>query len=838
MKLKAPVTWMLLAMAIHAQEPIERQRSAETASPTTTAVALSSILAGDEEYPTESQALQTVEIEQGFFSMASALPKLGHLKRAHDPYELRYGDLVHPLDVRDQEFHANVVVLAVAPGKLDTIAYVPIFGPTKVKTNRPHGLQGTLYIDRRGELTTTPPTDVYRRIEVGRVIDADTLLLHEGRTTILASPINKQCRANVWSRFEWRPDEALRSQPSAIASVNVNDGRPQIWRNNRNVNSSPSNAQLLDVLFNPENADELRFPGTSTGITINFSVASYVSDLWMQLARREYWTKRSKLQVVTYATATSRGEEIWSSVGPPRNTGLNTEVSVESVCQRIEIRWTASTGAHDRQGSLQHIDIFAKGRLDTLQISPSGPRIPYDRWDVVDRDKIILCSNRWSPGQHTAQIGVKINTNEVMMNYFFGWNRDWNKVSRFKPSNSLSTTVDTKFMDRRGYFDWVRNDSAKYDRTLHWMSLDVEFIPHQRNADNVITKRGNEDWTYLPNDSKAIQEERTERWQRAFANFRNITPNKLIGPFTHPNANNAHGIKGYINAKGEGVSHEYYRNALTRERIAKPLYEMSDYMTPHIFVRSSHTLNDWIALCEHYRDVCHRNGKFCIPHISARIYEGPRGSRVTDFAERLRIASEIFDGWTIFESRTDRPHSEKDRQIVAAAYRAEIERLQTEPVAVSTSTRNENTGSLGNQSTRTGIVGHRNTDKLPGDFKRLIGSKHYADIDLIVSAVLGGELDNPGEVLIGRNTYAKVYAGIVGPNNSTVNVRHGITGLTRVIQLYGSATAGTEHYPIPSGASAGSNNNLSVAILGSRLSIDTTSDWSRYQIHVVVKYRK
>ena len=590
---------------------------------------------------TSSLERLNVSIEAVFFSMASEnVPKLGHLKRAEDPYERRYGDLVHPLGVRNEEFHANVVVMAVTrgPGK-DRLECIPIKGATRI-TAPAHGLTGTLYID-----------------------------------------------------------------------------------------------------------------------------------------------------------------------------------------------------------------IFAKGRMDKVQISPGGRRIPYDRWEIVDNEKLILCSNLWWPGQHAAQIGVEINANEVMMRYIFGWGRPWTKTSSGSHSDRLANTVDTRFMDRRGYFDWVWNKTAKWNADLDWLSIDIE--------DN---RAHNPHWAYHPDDDESIREAKTVRWQSAYNNFRRISPGKFIGPYAHPhNANTQGALQGYIWG-ASGGAHAEFRRAHERERMASSLYSMSDFVCPHIHPNNHrksneqpdygnqprmvlYRLQDWRTLCEFFRDVAHANGKLCIPHISARDFA--RNQLVPDFAERLRIASEVFDGWMIFESRTDDAHSELEKLIVAAAYGAEIERLQHDPndahdasSVVRAFVTSSGTAAAAGEPKSVSADVQSATDRLSHDYQRQIGKKQYADVDSVLSAVLGGEIANPGELMIGKGTYAKIFTDIVGPSNSTVNIPHRIVGLTQVLQFYGAAKKGAQFYAVPNGAGDGPDKDISVAIVGSNLAVESDADWSEYTISVVVKYRK
>jgi len=613
---------------------------------------------------------QTVDIETDFFSIASAVPKPAHLDLTTDSYKALYGTLVHPIEVSNQEFLPNVVVTAIdaggGAGGLDEITYVVLTEPAQFNVPS-HGLTGTLYIGSDGELSSTAPVGTFRKVEVGQALDVNTLLIHPGKSTTIEKPISKEFRATVWSRYEYLPSEPF----TAIKSLVVNNGSAQLWRDDVVFDTTPTTAEQLEALTELDNADEIRYDGSNTGFTVTLDAVSYVSDVWLQLARKGLWhsggAERDKCEILIYAEAVdvtpSKTVVVWDNgaSNPVTESGINTEVSIEDVCEKIEVKWTATSGVHSVQGSLQRFEVFGRGRLETLRVTPGGPRIPHDRWEIVDEDKFVLCSNRWGPGQHAAQIGVEINTNETFMNYFFDWGRDWDTSS-----STLATTVDTDVFGRRGYFDWTNNATVndKYQNKLQWISLDTEFFSGL-----------NEGWTYHPDDDAAAAAVKTARWYKAFESFRGITPNRLAGVYTHPNQGANVGLQSYFRLSGGAPSQSYYRRALERETIAEPIYAMCDYMCPPAYDVTTYSHADWYMLIEHYRDACHRRGKLCIPHISARNF----GSDilVADFAAKIQIVSEVCDGWMIFESRTDNPHSEAEKVIVADIYRTEIDRLQS-----------------------------------------------------------------------------------------------------------------------------------------------------------------
>ena len=689
MKLKTLIALLLLAATCHAQTlPTRTQDQIDGVTPVETVSGTGSRLivgptgqlfletpdgAGGSTYktPTDGQQVTTtVDIEAGFFTNSGSLPKPGFHDTTTDSYKALYGELVHPILVTDREFMPNVVVTNIAAGAgaggKDRLTICKITQP-KLITATAHGLTGKLFVDDNGELTNNPPSSgVFRSVEVGEVIDANTLLLHSGHSKQIEPPLTKTFRANVRSRFEYLPGEV----GTAISSMSSAGGDAQIWRDDANVNSTPTSDEMLATIYDRDNADEIRFSGSNTGVTITFAAESYVSDIWIQLSRLVPWATRTDFDVLVYPTSASvtpdQTIEVWSGSSVPES-GLNYEVDINQVCGRIELQWASNGNAVNASGGLQHVEIFGKPRLETITISPGNAKIPFDRWDIVDEEKMFRCSGRWLPGQHEAQIGVEIDVNEIYMNFFYDWNRPWDTSSA-----TLATTVDTDTFGRRGYFDWVNNGTGTYNSGYHWASIDVEYDGTHNTG-----------WQYHPDDDAAAAKVKTDRWRTAYKAFRNISPNKFYGPYTHPAASNRSAMQGYIRQSGGAPLQSYYRRALEREAIAQPLYDMSDYVCPPLYDVSGHTLADVKILTEHLRDMAHNRGLLCIPHVSAR---GSATNTIdADWSEKLAFILDTCDGIMIFEPRTDNPLSAANKLTAAQVYRDQIDRLQTPAVATSTS---------------------------------------------------------------------------------------------------------------------------------------------------------
>jgi len=691
MKRKSIIALLLLAATCHGQtlstrtqDQIDGVSPIETTSGSRLVIGPNGELlvespngSGGSTYKSEGESVkQTVEIEAGFFTLAGSIPKLGFLDETTDAYRALYGTLVHPIRVQDAEFMPNVVVLSVSAGTgtggKDVLTYRPLSRPIML-TSTAHGLTGTIYVGDDGELTSEPPSGVFRKIQVGQVFDANTITLSTGKATQVEPPLTKTFRATVRSRFEYLPGEV----GTAISSMTSAGGDAQIWRDDANVNSSPTSDEMLATIHDRDNADEIRFSGSNTGVTITFAAESYVSDMWFQLSRLVPWATRTSCDVKVYPTAASGTADqtiaIWAA-GDPDGV-LNQKCEINQVCGKIELVWASNGNAVNASGGLQHVEIFGKPRLETITISPGNSKIPFDRWDILPEEKMFRCSARWLPGQHEAQTGIEVDANEIYMNFFFDWGRPWDTSS-----STLATTVSTDTFGRRGYFDWVNNGTGTYNKGYHWNSIDVEYEGTYNTG-----------WTYHPDDDVAAAAVKTSRWETAFKSFRGISPNKFYGPYTHPNGGNRSAMQGYIRQSGGAPLQSYFRRALERENIAQPLYDRSDYTCPPLYDVAGHTLADVKILTEHFRDMSHNRGLLFIPHVSAR---GHATDTIdADWSEKLAFILDTADGIMIFEPSTDNPLSEANKLTAAQVYRDEIDRLQT-PATPAAASRKEDSDAL------------------------------------------------------------------------------------------------------------------------------------------------
>jgi hypothetical protein len=69
------------------------------------------------------------------------------------------------------------------------------------------------------------------------------------------------------------------------------------------------------------------------------------------------------------------------------------------------------------------------------------------------------------------------------------------------------------------------------------------------------------------------------------------------------------------------------------------------------------------------------------------------------------------------------------------------------------------------------------------------------------------------------------------PNASTKTVAHGITGITTLMRMFGSATATNAYLPIP-------NTGIEMSMDNTNIIITTTTDRTAYTCIVVVEYLK
>lgn len=76
------------------------------------------------------------------------------------------------------------------------------------------------------------------------------------------------------------------------------------------------------------------------------------------------------------------------------------------------------------------------------------------------------------------------------------------------------------------------------------------------------------------------------------------------------------------------------------------------------------------------------------------------------------------------------------------------------------------------------------------------------------------------------------------PNNTVKNVAHGVTGLERLVRLYGSAGTGTVHVPLPFVSSTSLAAAMAINLNGANIDITTGSDRTAFSGYVTIEYTK
>jgi hypothetical protein len=103
------------------------------------------------------------------------------------------------------------------------------------------------------------------------------------------------------------------------------------------------------------------------------------------------------------------------------------------------------------------------------------------------------------------------------------------------------------------------------------------------------------------------------------------------------------------------------------------------------------------------------------------------------------------------------------------------------------------------------------------------------------------ETEIPLPYLSESSYFAKTIAFGALPNGAVKSVAHGITGLTRLIDIQMCAvnTAGTDFIPIPfAGALSDGNYNVSARLSATNLTVETTNDMSDYTANATLVYLK
>lgn len=605
----------------------------------------------------------TTDIEAGYFTMASSVPKLAFRDTTTDAYKALYGELVHPIKLTDREFMPNVAVISIdagaGAGGKDRLSYVEITQPMIVDAAS-HGLSGDLFIGSDGELTDTPPTDTFRRVACGRVVDADRVLLTPGTSEELQKPITKSYPATVWSNFK----------STAYKTASIADGSVEVVRDNAVLNASPNATAMLSAINDPDNADELRFSAANTGIEIEFETKAYVSDVVLQFARRAYWTStttRATCDLLVYTNAADGSPaatiKIWATAdGTVTFDGINTVVPVNQQCEKIKIQWAATTGANTVQGSIQGIKVRGAKRKETISISPGAAKVPYDDWKL---DKPIIRRSERIDTLERERSGIAEDTNLLYPTYAWGWGRSWNT------GTDTASTVDRTIVDRRAYRDWVYDGNyGKYNDDYQWLAIDHEST----------------EWQYHPSDTAQQIADRDASWLDTFAAVRALSPNQFAGAYLFPyTAFSA--VDGYITGTG-GVAHGYFANTILRENNAAKLYEMCDVMMPVTYRQDAESMEDWKANFQHRVNACHQRGRMCVPFVGAMNSAGT-GSYwgESDFREMLAFALRTADGVMLWEQITaypttggvpsgTNPYTPTVIDSITTVVREEVERIQ------------------------------------------------------------------------------------------------------------------------------------------------------------------
>ncbi len=89
----------------------------------------------------------------------------------------------------------------------------------------------------------------------------------------------------------------------------------------------------------------------------------------------------------------------------------------------------------------------------------------------------------------------------------------------------------------------------------------------------------------------------------------------------------------------------------------------------------------------------------------------------------------------------------------------------------------------------------------------------------------------------GKVIYRKVIDVGALPNNTTNTVAHGITGVDKILEIYGSATNGIATRPLPYPSNVASDTIL-INTDTTVISITTGFNWSAYTGKVVLDYAK
>lgn len=76
------------------------------------------------------------------------------------------------------------------------------------------------------------------------------------------------------------------------------------------------------------------------------------------------------------------------------------------------------------------------------------------------------------------------------------------------------------------------------------------------------------------------------------------------------------------------------------------------------------------------------------------------------------------------------------------------------------------------------------------------------------------------------------------PNANYSNVAHNINNLNKVIKIYGNATNGTLHLPLPFVSTVSISSNVGININGNYITINSGTDRSSFSGYVIIEYTK
>ena len=599
--------------------------------------------------------MKMATVESEYFTKSGVLPKLAYYDQDIDTYKSLYGKLFHPIRTNDNEFVPNVIVSNIVDnGATDVVDYYEISAAVRFQVVG-HGLalNATLYVGNDGELTTEHP-NAYRTIRVGQVLDVNTLLITPAEVSIRPIAQTYQFHnVTVWERIP----------PTSVSSIAIGAGSADIRTSDVTSNGTPSSADLIAALFDPQDTDEVIFSNDNGGLTITLARQCWVSDIQMQLGRgRRWWedgqaTQRDTFDVEIYTQAAdgipAETIKVWDRADGvvSRGQGINHTVKVDQIVEKIVLVWDTSTGVIGAQGTLQTIHLWGKERTETLDIKPGCERWKFERWSIPKHQKPVFASARVDVDT-SDRTGITLNAQELGQQQIHGLYSDWTPTP--------GTVVDASIMDVRAYRDFVHDsiNSLTWDRVNQpALSIDLETA----------------DWIYEAADDQATVDSRDARWMDVIANIRSITPLQLTAPYTHPFRNSSMALAYFYFGQSNGQ--QQYEGAIQREEKAAKLYEWSDLMAPTMYANDTVTydFDTWKYMVSHAVEECHKRGRFCVPHFSGWDYT--RDEPIPNIENYIDYILEVADGIWFWDGAFS--WTETQKQTYAAAIRNSISKSQS-----------------------------------------------------------------------------------------------------------------------------------------------------------------